>query len=129
MGLLGARLAEKDVEKARDVMRRLMWMLNDESGSSGWGAPEALAEIMACHEGLAREYLPIFISYMDPEKNYLENPALQRDLLHGLARLAGTYPGLLKDHGVNQYLKAYLESEDANIREMAEKSAYILNSS
>jgi len=105
-----------------------MWMLNDESGSSGWGAPEAMAEMMACHEGLASEYLPIFISYMDPEKNYLENPALQQDLLRGLARLAQHRPGLLNVFGTSQYLKAYLESEDPIIRDLAKQAADILGS-
>ena len=126
MGILGAQLADRDFERARDIMRRLMWMLNDESGSSGWGAPEAMAEMMACHKGLAREYLPIFMSYMDPEKNYLENPALQQDLLHGLARLARRRPGLLMAYEINQYLKAYLESENPSIRQLAKKSADIL---
>ena len=38
MGLLAADLAGQDMEEARELMRRLMWSLNDESGSSGWGA-------------------------------------------------------------------------------------------
>jgi len=44
-----SNLTEKEMESARVIMRRLMWSLNDESGDIGWGAPEAMAEIIACH--------------------------------------------------------------------------------
>ncbi len=119
MGYLVALLAEEDLEKARDVVRRLMWILNEESGSSGWGAPEAIAEIMARHDNLAKEYAPIFISYLDPDSNYLENPYLQRDLLYGFARLVRLRSSLLRDHGANNYLSAYLLSEDPIVRGLA----------
>ncbi|MBW2196206.1 MAG: HEAT repeat domain-containing protein, partial [Deltaproteobacteria bacterium] len=52
MGAVVANLAEQDMESARVIMRRLMWSLNDESGGIGWGAPEAMGEIIASHDGL-----------------------------------------------------------------------------
>ncbi|MFZ1983368.1 MAG: DVU0298 family protein, partial [Desulfatitalea sp.] len=55
MGVVVGRLADEELEVARVVMRRLMWSLNDESGGIGWGAPEAMGEIMACHQRLACE--------------------------------------------------------------------------
>ncbi len=127
MGHLATLLAEEDMEKARDVMRRLMWILNEESGSSGWGAPEAMAEIIVRHEGLAKEYMSVFISYMDPNSNYLENPYLQRDLLYGLARLgSGPFSPLPKD-SVNKYLPSYFFSEDPLVRGLAVFCAAIFN--
>ncbi len=42
-------------------MHRLMWSLNDESGSIGWGVPEAVAEIMANHDGAAEKYAYILV--------------------------------------------------------------------
>ena len=36
-GAVVANLAEKDMESARIVMRRIIWNLNDESGGIGWG--------------------------------------------------------------------------------------------
>ncbi len=63
MGRVAADLADRDMESARVVVRRLMWNLNDESGGIGWGSPEAMGEIMACHEGLAEEYSCILISF------------------------------------------------------------------
>ena len=69
-GVMMERLAGEDMEAARVIMRRLMWSLNDESGGIGWGAPEAMGEAMARHEGLAREYAPILISYIRHDGNY-----------------------------------------------------------
>jgi hypothetical protein len=86
-GLLVARLAQTDIESARVIMRRLMWSLNDESGGIGWGAPQAMGEIMAHHELLAGEYASILTSYLDETGNYLELPALQEGVLWGVGRL------------------------------------------
>jgi hypothetical protein len=94
-GRLVSRLADTELESARVIMRRLMWSLNDESGGIGWGAPEAMGEIMARHEILAGEYACILISYLDEAGNYLELPALQEGVLWGVGRLAETRPSLL----------------------------------
>jgi len=32
--------AESDIEKVRDLIRRLLWLMNDESGGLGWHSPE-----------------------------------------------------------------------------------------
>jgi len=119
MGVIVANLAEKDMESGRVVMRRLMWMLNDESGGIGWGAPEAMAEIMACHEGLAKEYVHILISYMREEAGFLEYELLQRGVIWGAGRLAQARSALMlaKDAGI--YLGPYLESKDATVRGLA----------
>ena len=71
-GVVVANLAEKDMESARVVMRRMIWNLNDESGGIGWGMPEAMGEVMARHEGLASEYVSILVSYAREDGNFLE---------------------------------------------------------
>ncbi len=88
IGIITAKLADHDIESARVIMRRLMWSLNDESGGIGWGAPEAMAEIMAGNKKLDDEYRKILISYSEPGKNYLEHDGLQRSVHRGLKRLA-----------------------------------------
>ena len=42
MGRVVSRQAENDMASAQNIIRRLMWNLNDESGGIGWGSPEAL---------------------------------------------------------------------------------------
>jgi hypothetical protein len=96
MGVTVARLANQDMEAARIVMRRFMWSLNDESGGIGWGAPEAMAECLASHAGLAGEYTKILVSFMREDGFYLELPSLQRGLMWGIGRLAQVRPQLLR---------------------------------
>ena len=117
IGMVVANLAKSDMEAARVLVRRLMWSLNEESGGVGWGAPEALGEIMACHEGLAKEYAHIVISYIMEDGNFVENEWLQRGVIWGLGRLAQARPSLLKDRV--HYLYPYLQSGDALIRGLA----------
>ncbi|MBW2266921.1 MAG: HEAT repeat domain-containing protein [Deltaproteobacteria bacterium] len=117
MGAVVANLAEQDMESARVIMRRLMWSLNDESGGIGWGAPEAMGEIIASHDGLAKEYVSVLISYVRKEGNFLEYEPLQRGAVWGVGRVAQVRPELVQDAG--PHLLPYLESTDAAVRGLA----------
>ncbi len=97
VGITVSAIAGEDLEPAREIMRRLIWSLNDESGGIGWGAPEALGEIMAENEKLAREYHRILVSYIDENGNPLENDPLERGVMWGICRLAQKRPALLRD--------------------------------
>lgn len=120
IGVIVAQLAEKDMEAARVIMRRFMWNLNDESGGIGWGSPEAMGEIMAVSEKLAREYAHVLVSYIREDGNFLEHDTLQRGVLWALARLAGVRPQLLKNFGA--YILPYLQSDDPTLRGLAAKT-------
>lgn len=117
IGQVVSGLAEEDLESARVIMRRFMWNLNDESGGIGWGAPEAMGEIMARHEKLAAEYGHILVSFIREDGNYLENPLLQRGILWGLGRMAQTRPHLLRD--APESLLVFLDSADPTLRGLA----------
>ncbi len=117
MGLVVSNLADSDIESARVVMRRLIWNLNDESGGIGWGSPEAMGEIMARHEELAKEYYKILISYIMPAGNYIEHEILQRGVLWGIGRLAHARSYLVKDFA--HLLCPYMESPDPALRGLA----------
>jgi len=96
-GPAAARLAALRMEDARILMRRLMWLMNEEAGNVGWGIPETMGEIMARHEGLAREYHRILISYvqdMDKDCNFIDHPPLRRGAWRGIGRLAEAWPEL-----------------------------------
>jgi hypothetical protein len=117
MGAVVARLAEKDMESARVIMRRLMWSLNDESGGIGWGAPEAMGEIMACHRGLAKEYVSVLLSYIREDGNFLEYEPLQRGAVWGVGRVAQSRSNLVQD--ALPHLLSFLASSDAPLRGLA----------
>lgn len=126
LGPVVSDLADRDMEAARVVMRRLMWSLNDESGGIGWGAPEAMGEIMACHAGLAGEYGHILVAYMREDGYFLELEQLQRGLMWGLGRLAQTRPALLRDRNAITYLLPYLDSPDTIVRGLAARALGLL---
>jgi hypothetical protein len=110
MGVVTAGLADKNMESARVIMRRLIWNLNDESGGIGWGSPEAMGDIMAHSHPIAREFSKILISYALPHGNYLEHGLLQRGLLWGLQRLSKVNPVLT--HAAAPFIRSFLTSQD-----------------
>jgi hypothetical protein len=116
MGLVVSQLADADMESARTVMRRLIWSLADESGGIGWGAPEAMGEIMASHQGMANEYSHVLASYLRSDTT-LGSGLLLRGVLWGLARLAQERPHLLTDSA--QLVAPFLDSKDATLRGLA----------
>jgi len=117
VGLEMRKLADRDMESARDMMRRFMWNLNDESGGIGWGIPEAMGEILAGHAALADEYLCILLSYVREDGNRLENALLERGALWGLGRVAQARPELLRD--CSSCFVPYLDSPDPFHRGLA----------
>lgn len=124
MGVVVEGMARQNMESARVIMRRLMWSLNDESGGIGWGAPEAMAEIIVSHTGLAEEFGRVFTSYLDPEGNFLEYEVLQRGLLWGLVRIARDRPDLVPDAA--ERLIPYMQSGDGVVRGLAVWAAGLL---
>ena len=96
MGEVVAKIAKDDVKFARTVMRRLMLSLTEESGGIGWGAPEAMGEIMARNKKMAEEYHKILISYTLGGGNELDFEELQKDVIAGLKRLSRVHPELVE---------------------------------
>jgi hypothetical protein len=122
LGRIVSVMAVKDLESARIVMRRLLWSLNDESGGIGWGAPEAMAEIMCHSSQLRNEYLHMLVSYMREDGderfqdgNYIELPMLQRGLLWGIGRLCQFHRGEMIDRQLTAAVAAYLDSPDIQV--------------
>jgi hypothetical protein len=74
--------------QVQKVVGRLLWLLNEDSGSFGWGAAAALGEIGRCRVSLVAEIIPMFCGY-------LEEAFSREPMLWGLGRLAETHPELL----------------------------------
>ena len=127
LGRVAAEIANSNLEATRVVMRRLMWNLNDESGGIGWGSPEAMGEIMARNDALAREYSSILISYIREDGNYLEHEILRRGVLWGIGRLSHARPVLMKE--IIPSLVPFITADDPNIRGLAVWIAAVLPSS
>lgn len=59
MGLAAGRVVDTDPGVVREHLRRLYWLITEESGGICWKAPEAMAEIVANTPGKHDEYIPI----------------------------------------------------------------------
>ncbi len=64
-GGAAAAIAERDPEFVRGHLRRLLWLLSDESGGIGWRAPELLDEALRRQPRLFAEFMPILASLLD----------------------------------------------------------------
>jgi hypothetical protein len=124
VGITVSALAEEDLEAARIIMRRFIWSLNDESGGIGWGAPEAMGEIMAENGTLAGEYHRILVSYIDENGNPLENDELERGVMWAIGRLARKRPELFREK--TRPILAQLNSADPAKRGLALRTLLLL---
>jgi len=97
----------KQVDK---LINRLLYLLNEDSGSNGWGAAAALGEIGRGRIGLVKEIIPMFVGF-------LEEPFSQAPMLWGLGRLAEVQAELL--HEVLPAIVPFLTSADPQLRGLA----------
>ena len=70
LGLCSAQIAETDAEFVRNILRRLMWSLNDESGSIGWRAPQAMGAIIAQRPRQFAEFIPVVVSLFELDETH-----------------------------------------------------------
>jgi len=127
LGLLVAQRAVSDLDGAREIVRRLVWSLNDESGGIGWGAPEALAHILARSDSLCEEFAAVFVSYLREDGNFLGGSPLEPFLLEAAAILAEARPEALRSLGAERLIASFLHSPRESTRSLAARALEILN--
>ncbi len=78
-------------EATREIVRRLLWALNDESGTNGAPALAALGEIGRRAPDLIASYVPALVETV-------HDAGLHLELLQALTAIAATAPGLVAPH-------------------------------
>lgn len=101
-GYLARHLIDKDRSRTRDIIRRCIWMLTDESGGIPWMAPAIMGEIMANDKVMAENYSSILISYVDETNagpdNFLDNLLLRISAFWGIFRLSQSFPEFVRQN-------------------------------
>lgn len=97
-------------EQVRKLINRLLYQLNEDSGSFGWLAAAALGEIGRHNLSLVEEILPMFYGF-------LEQVFARVPMLWGLGRLWEVHPGVLEE--AYPLLFAFLEDLDPQVRGLA----------
>jgi hypothetical protein len=116
VGLAAGRIAEKDPERVRGHLRRLLWSLNDESGGIGWRAPETIGEILYNCQGKFEEFVPLVLSLLDMEAQE-DAVRFRPGVLWAIGRIAPLYPNV-GDQALPRLI-ACLRQEDSRIIGMA----------
>jgi len=67
MGIVAGVESHKSIERVRRQIRRLFWLMNDESGGLCWHAPEAIGEILYNVPELIYEFGTLLPSFFHEE--------------------------------------------------------------
>jgi hypothetical protein len=116
VGAAASRVAEGDPDQVREHLRRLLWLMSEESGAICWHAPEAMAEIVLRQPKVFAEYIPIVVTL-------IENLA-EEDLEHfkaGTLRAIGRLGAVAGDRvrEVTPAVASALRDSDPQVRGMA----------
>jgi hypothetical protein len=96
--------------QAQRVIGRLLYLLNEDSGSFGWGAAAALGEIGRHQLPLVADIIPMFCSFLGESFS-------RASMLWGLGRLGERYPERLGE--VLPLVVSCLEKADPEVRALA----------
>lgn len=103
-------VAKSHPEQVGKLINRLLYLLNEDSGSTGWGAASALGEIGRHQISLVKEIIPMFVGF-------LEEPFSQEPMLWGVGRLAEVHPEYLEE--VLPGIVPFLTSPEPQLRALA----------
>ena len=92
------------------LINRLLYLLNEDSGSNGWGAAAALGEIGRGRIDLVKEIIPLFVGFL--AETFSREP-----MLWGVGRLAEVQAELL--HEVLPEIVPFLTSPEPQVRALA----------
>ena len=67
LGRVAAVRAREDVGAVRDLCRRTLWLMSDESGGVLWLGPQVLGATLAGVPALCGELLPVLASFLEKE--------------------------------------------------------------
>jgi len=107
VGHVAKRVGAEDPEWVRQLILRLFWSLNEESGSIGWGAALALGEIGASVPEIMRAFQPCVMAMLGAEGDPI-------GALQAAGRIADFSPDLRED--AMGRAAALLRDESADVR-------------
>jgi hypothetical protein len=113
MGAAAARIADDDPDYVREHLRRLRWLISDESGGICWHAPEAMAEIVRRRADMFHEHVPIIVyllRVMEPE----DLVHFRAGILWAIGRLGDVAAGDVE--AVLPSITACLDNPDPQVR-------------
>ncbi len=90
IGIAASVIAHQDPEYVRIHLRRLNWLVNDESGGIGWRAPETIGEIISQCPGQFDEFISPLFHFLDMEPE--DAPRFRPGILWAIGRVGSNHP-------------------------------------
>ena len=102
LGGVMAKLYAESHEEAKNIVRRFMWHMNEESGNIGWGIPEAFGETLAQSAPLAEAFRRVLLHYVydAPEgksTSFCDHAPLRISCYKALARVLEARPQYVQE--------------------------------
>ncbi len=116
MGGATHRIAVDDPDYVREHLRRLYWLLSEESGGVCWRAPEAMAEIIRQDPDKFSDYTAIVVSLLR-EMAEEDLAHFRAGVLWAIGRLGPVAEGALD--ALESTIRACLDHLDPQVRGMA----------
>ncbi len=116
MGAAAEAISERDPGCVREHLRRLFWLLSEESGGICWRAPEAMAEIVSRRPDLFADYVPV-VTHLIVETAEEDLAHFRAGMLWAIGRLGPLAAGEVAE--VLGSVTAALDHPDAQVRGMA----------
>jgi hypothetical protein len=118
LGGVMAKLYGESHEEAKNIVRRFMWHMNEESGNIGWGIPEAFGETLAQCPPLADTFKGVLLHYVydAPEgrsTSFCDHAPLRLSCYKAIGRLLAARPDLVNGSLPILRHSAQNESDDA----------------
>lgn len=115
IGRCAERLCSVRTGMLKNLLRRLFWHMNDESGTVAWHAPEAIGEIVRTDPIAFGEFIPMTVSLLDMEPE--DRSPFLPGILYALGRIGETAPDAVSESltGITRALVA----NDVQTRAMA----------
>lgn len=113
LGCITEAMQQQNPEAVREVIRRLLWSMNDESGTTGWSAPEAIGEIIRRNPEEYKEFISIVV-------NASEEEIFHRGIAWTLGRIGSLRADLVQEF--IPLLKDFLSHSRPEVRGYAARS-------
>jgi hypothetical protein len=116
IGAAAGRVADDDADFVREQLRRLHWLLSEESGGICWMAPQAMAEIVRARPSLFPDYANI-VATLIVTLALEDLPHFRAGILWAIGRIAPVAAAAVDP--VIPEVVAGLDDPDPNIRGVA----------
>jgi hypothetical protein len=117
LGVVAADREAMGEDRIRELLRRFVWLLSDESGNVPFGVPEAFGEVLVARPEFQEEFLPLLCSLAyDPERH--QTGLIEQGVIWALGRV-GPPAAACSPEAVEAVVRAAAQHPDPQTQNIA----------